>query len=160
MDFISLIRLTSMGYRQKKGVLNINLKESIMKSTRTLAFICLLGVLNACQAQEKKETVKAKQQETNESNDTIKQMNLIDEQVKMYGSIFDLAGAGNDNPVGDASNYTELINEMDLPKEQKKELIEIYGLYELSLDPKKKKEFEIKLNKKLEEGMRNATIEN
>ena len=131
-----------------------------MKSILTLVFICLLGVFSACQGQEHKETVKTNQREVKKSNDTIKPTNLLDEQVKMYSSIFDLAGAEEDNPLGGAMNYGELIEKMDLPMEQQKELREIYELYHLSLDPKRKKELEIRLNKKLEEGMRNATIDN
>ena len=65
-----------------------------------------------------------------------------------------------DNPLGEASSYRELIEKMEIPTEQKKEILELYELYDMSLDPKMKKEFELKLNKKLEQGLRNAKNEN
>ncbi len=113
-----------------------------MKSITTLLIICFLGY-SSCNAQTK-ETVQ---------KDTTKQMNLLDEQTKMFSQIFEMAGAGEDNPLGGATNYLELIEKMEAPEEQKQELREQYQLYDLSLDPKKKEELKILMNKKLQKAI-------
>lgn len=113
-----------------------------------------MNAFSICYAQDSKKTDTVQK-------DTVKQMNLLDEQTKMYGKVFELAGLGEeDNPLGEASSYRELIEKMEIPTEQKKEILELYELYDMSLDPKMKKEFELKLNKKLEKGLRNAKNEN
>lgn len=105
------------------------LKKDIMKTRTTLSISCLLGFSVICQAQIEQE---------NSKTDTVQPMNLLDAQTKMYGQIFDLGGAGEDNPLGGATNYAELIEKMDAPEEQKERLREQYKLYDLSLDSKKK----------------------
>ena len=113
-----------------------------------------MNALSICYAQDSKKTDTVQK-------DTVKQMNLLDEQTKMYGEVFELAGLGEeDNPLVGASSYRELIEKMEIPTEQKKEILQLYELYDMSLDPKMKKEFELKLNKKLEQGLRNAKNEN
>lgn len=111
-----------------------------MKAIVTLSIICLLSVFSCAYAQETK-------------SDTTKQMNLMNEQVKIFSSVLSLGGSEQENPFNGATNYTELIEKSDMPAEQKQQLLEIYSLYDTSLDPKKKEELKIKVNRMLEEAM-------
>lgn len=121
-----------------------------MKTVITLVVICFFGSFTACQGQSEKATSK----NTAKTSDTTKQMNLLDEQTKILSQVFTLGGASKeDNPFAGTTNYLELIEKTQMPEEQKKELREIYKLYDLSLDPQKKAEFETKVNKKLKEAM-------
>lgn len=127
-----------------------------MKTIITLLIVCFLGAFSACNGQttqsisEQKETVQ---------KDSGKQMNLLDEQTKMFGQIFDLGGAGEDNPLGGATNYLELIEKMEGSEEQKQQLREIYDLYDTSLDPKKKEELKAKVDKMLTEAIEKSLSE-
>lgn len=119
-----------------------------MKATLTVVAISLLGSFTACQGQIETSKNEAK------TSDTTKQMNLLDEQTKILSQVFTLGGAKfDDNPFAGTTNYLELIEKTEMSEEQKKELREIYKLYDLSLDPKKKVEFETKVNKKLKEAI-------
>ena len=111
-----------------------------MKTILTLSLVGLFGVLGSCHAQEKKQT------------DTVKQMNIIDEQVKILNSVFEM-GDASENPLGGATNYIELLEQSDMDPELKKELREQYKIYDLSLDPKKKDSLALVFNKKLKEAM-------
>ena len=124
-----------------------------MKAITTLAIISLFSISIACQGQTKKETTTSKAQKSIQQIDTNKQMNLLDEQTKMFNQVFELAGAGEDNPLSGAENYSELIEKMDLPKEQKDILREQYKVYDLSLDPAKKDSLKIMVGKMLENAM-------
>lgn len=126
-----------------------------MKSIAAVCAICLLGVFTSCQGQEKRKTQKETTISQKEivKTDSSKQMNLLDEQTKMFGQIFDLGGAGKDNPLSGATNYLELIEKMEGSEEQKKQLREIYNLYDTSLDSKKKEELKAKVDKMLTEAM-------
>lgn len=112
-----------------------------MKAITTLLTICSFGLATVCQAQTDQEISKT---------DTVKQMNLLDEQTKMFGQVFDLAGAGEENPLGGATNYSEAIEKMNVPKEQKEILREQYKVYDLSLDGTKKDSLKIMVGKILE----------
>ncbi|WP_273567981.1 hypothetical protein [Maribacter halichondriae] len=124
-----------------------------MKAITTLLIICLVGCITACQGQTTKESSEKETLKTTGEKDSSKQMNLLDEQVKMYGSVFELAGAGEDNPLSQAENYGELIEKMDLPEEQKVTQREHYKVYDLSLDPTKKDSLKIMVGKMLENAM-------
>ncbi len=130
--------LTLLKFLHKRA----NTKKDIMKSLSTLLIICFLGY-SSCNAQSKESTLK----------DTVKQMNLLDEQTKMFGNIFEMAGLGNENPLGGAENYMELIEKMDASEEQKEILREQYKVYDLSLDPSKKDSLKIAVGKMLENAM-------
>lgn len=107
-----------------------------MKSIITLTLVCLFGVWAGCNAQ------------TNKKADTVKQMNLLDEQVNILNSVFEM-GDTSENPFGGATNYMELLEQSDMDPELKKELSEQYKIYNLSLDPKKKDSLALIFNKKL-----------
>lgn len=108
-----------------------------MKAFIVLLLTILMSFCSVCHAQ------------TNQTADSSKQKNLIDEQVKMYGSIFEMAGAGESNPLGGATNYKQLIESMDLPQDLKKTILEQYKVYDLSLDPAKKDSLKIAVGKML-----------
>lgn len=112
-----------------------------MKRKATLIFICALGIFSTCHAQSKTK------------QDSSKQMNLLDEQTKMFSNIFNLAGAGEENPMAGAENYRELIEKMDAPEEQKQQLRDMYNVYDSSLDPKKKDSLKLAVGKMLNNAM-------
>ena len=115
-----------------------------MKIISKTLVVFFFGISLSTLAQKSKEPMK---------KDTVKQMNLLDEQVKMYGSVFDMAGAGENNPLGGATNYLELINQMALPQESKKIIFDQYKIYDLSLDPRKKDSLKLVVNKMITEAI-------
>lgn len=121
-----------------------------MKAIITLSIICLLGVFTSCNGQTAANI---------SIPDTTKQMNLMDEQVKVFNSVFSLGGATEENPLMGATNYLELLERMDMPVEPKKQLQDIYQLYDTSLDPEKKEELKIKANKMINEAMEKSVSE-
>jgi len=121
-----------------------------MKTVTTLLTICCFGFATVCQAQT---------DQKNSKTDTAKQMNLLDEQTKIYGQVFDLAGAGEDNPLDGAKNYLEAIEKMDVPQEQKETLREQYKIYDLSLDANKKDSLKLMVNKMLTEAIDKSQTE-
>ena len=135
-------------------------KITIMKKINTVCLIAMIGCLSSCLGQT---TVKKKepQPEVETKNVTAdKGKNLLDEQTKMYGDIFKMAGAGDDNPVGDAENYLDYIKNMNLSQEQKNLLIEQYKVYDLSLDPTKKDSLQLMTQKMLEKAIEKTQSEN
>ncbi len=122
-----------------------------MKTISATLFFCFTGISLLSTAQNSKEPIK---------QDTIKQMNLLDEQAKILGSVFGTLETGNENPFAGTTNYLELIEKMKGTEEEKQFLRDQYKLYDLGIDPKKKEEFKIMFNKKLKEGMDNGLIEN
>lgn len=130
---------------------NLNSKKiKIMKAIVTLVIICAFGVFTSCHGQISKDSPVLEIKKVTHKKDNGKQMNVLDEQAKMYISIFELAGTGEGNPLGEAKNYGELIEKMDLPQEQKDMLREQYKVYDLSLDPAKKDSLKIMVGKMLE----------
>ena len=71
----------------------------------------------------------------------------------MYGQIFDLARAEDKNPLGGATNYLELIEKMKTSEELKQQLREMYKVYNLSVDPKKKDSLKLMVDKMLKNTM-------
>ncbi len=122
-----------------------------MKTTITLLIICIMGAFSACNGQTS-QTASSKKEIAQE--DTIKQMNLLDEQTKMFGQVFTLAGMSDEeNPTGGATNYLDMIEKMEGSEELKEQIREMYDLYDTSPDPTKKAELKIMVNKMLEEAM-------
>lgn len=118
-----------------------------MKTMLTLTLLCLIGVTNA-------------QTNNSESLDSTKQMNLLDEQTKIFGQVFELGGMGADNPFGGATNYLQLLDQIEMDPEMKKELRDHYNLYDMSLDPKKKDSLGIAFSQKLQEAMEKSQNDN
>ncbi len=117
-----------------------------MKAITTLS-ILLLGFCTTCYGQ-------------NTTQDTTKQTNLLDEQVKVYGSVFSLGGATEEeNPAKGATNYLDLLDKLNISPELKKQVEEIYHLYDTSLDPTKKEELKIRANKMIQNAMAKSNSE-
>jgi hypothetical protein len=117
--------------------------------------------LNCAKSNEKKQeiVVEPLKEKPIVQKDTIKKMNLLDEQAKLLGKVF-----GNvDNEEGRAfskvNNYQDLLEQGNFPPDIKKHLTEQYKLYQLSLDPKKKDSlkqvFNIQFNEALAKSVSN-----
>ena len=127
-----------------------------MKTTRTLVTICLMGAFSICNGQTL-ETISGKKEIV--KKDTTKQMNLLDEQTKMFSQIFDMAGASEGNPLAGATNYLEAIEQIDMTEEQKETIREQYKVYDLSLDPTKKDSLKIMVGKMLKNAIEKTQTE-
>ena len=122
-----------------------------MKTTITLLIICIMGAFSACNGQASQTTPSKKEVV---QKDTAKQMNLLDEQTKMYGQVFTLAGMSDEeNPTGGADSYLEMIEKMEASEDLKQQIREMYDVYDASLDPAKKEELQIKILKMFEGAM-------
>jgi|GEM_PF-5444769 len=125
-----------------------------MKNTITLLISCFIGAFSVCNGQTNSNKKELKKQ------DTVKSMNLLDEQTKILGQMFELGGMSEEeNIFGGVTNYREVIEKMEASEEVKQHLREIYDLYDTSLDPTKKAELEIKAAKMLEDAMAKAQSE-
>lgn len=122
-----------------------------MKTKITLLTICIMSAFSACNgqtSQENSDTKKIVEQ------DTVKQINLLDEQTKIFGQVFTLAGMSDEeNPTGGATNYLDMIQKMEASEELKQQIREMYDLYDTSLDPTKKEELQVKILKMLDGAM-------
>ncbi|QCW98887.1 hypothetical protein FGM00_01650 [Aggregatimonas sangjinii] len=118
-----------------------------MKKTTTFILLCLMTYCAVCTGQTEHKTNKKQTIAKSKKEDTLEQLNLLDEQTKIYGQLFELAGSGEENPLGGATNYLELLEKIDLPAEQKELLYEQYKIYDLSLDPTKKDSLRIMFDK-------------
>ncbi len=119
-----------------------------------------MGVLTSCQGQThlpdgqaKKEQTLVQEVKEPKKIDSSKQMNLLDEQVKIFDQIFTLAGAEDESLVKGATNYRELIEKMEGSEALKQQLRDMYDLYDTSLDPKKKEALKVKVDKMLTEAI-------
>lgn len=124
-----------------------------MKSI-ALSFLALLII--ECQDDQKPSQTTTEEVETKNievKEDTTKQMNLLDKQTEVLSSIFGAADSTNSNPFTGTTSYLELIEKTNLPKEQKDELREMYKIYDLSLDPRKKDSLKIVFNNKLQKAI-------
>lgn len=124
-----------------------------MKTIKTIMTLGLITMCTACRGQAKQENAVKKEAQNVSKIDTAKQMNLLDEQAKILGSVFGNLETGEENPFEGITNYMELIEKMEGPEADKQYLREQYQLYDLSTDPKKKEEFKVLFNKKLKEAM-------
>ncbi len=130
-----------------------------MKTIKSLLTLGLVSVCIACQGQAKQENVAKKEAQILSKMDTTKQMNLLDEQAKILGSVFGNLETEEENPFTGITNYLELIEKMEGPEADKQYLLDQYKLYDLSTDPKKKEEFKIMFNKRLKEAMDKGMVE-
>tara|TARA_R110002167_G_scaffold23281_13_gene82751 strand:- start:1182 stop:1577 length:396 start_codon:yes stop_codon:yes gene_type:complete len=129
-----------------------------MKNIPSLLIISIFGTFAACSGQVINEKAVVPDTRQEAKSDTTKQMNLLDEQTKILGSVFGKLDTEGENPFVGTTNYLELIDKMEGPEVDKEYLREQYQLYDLSLDPKKKEEFKLLFNKKLKEAMDQGLI--
>ena len=85
--------------------------------------------------------------------DTAKQMNILDAQAKMLGKVFGNVDTEEGRALSKVNNYLDLVEQANFPPDVKKNLLDQYKLYELSLDPKKKDSLKLMFNEKLSEAM-------
>ncbi|TMM52220.1 hypothetical protein FEE95_21270 [Maribacter algarum] len=111
-----------------------------MKTIKVTLFVFLFGILIGHSQTDNKPSNPKKEK---------KEMNLLDEQTKILGQIFELGGMEEENPIGGSKNYLELIEKSEMPPEQKEQLREMYKVYDLSLDPKKKDSLKLMVDKML-----------
>ncbi len=85
--------------------------------------------------------------------DTTKQMNILDEQAKLLNKVFGNVDTEEGRAFSKVNNYLDLVEQANFPPDVKKNLLDQYKLYELSLDPKKKDSLKLMFNEKLSEAM-------
>ena len=109
-----------------------------------------MGIFSTCNAQTEKKLETSKQKEQTHKKNSGKQMNLVDEQMKLLGGMFSTMDSGDEvNPFAGSNNYLEVVDKMDVPEETKNYLCEQYKLYNMSLDPKKKDSLKLMVDKML-----------
>lgn len=112
----------------------------------------LTMVLASClglHAQDKKQT-------TGTNTSTKKEMNLLDEQAKLFGNLFgdtDKDINGNKDPFKGVTNYEELLNKSQLAPETKNQFWSMYQLYDKSLVPQEKDSLKMIMEKFLAKEM-------
>ncbi|SDM64347.1 hypothetical protein [Kriegella aquimaris] len=124
-----------------------------MKLSSTLLTFCLSISFLACTGQTNLENQNTRLEVENAKSDATKSINLMDEQVKILNQVFKIGGARNENPLGGATNYQEFLDQLEGSKELKEQAQKIYDVYNTSLDPNKKNELRLKVNKMLEGAM-------
>lgn len=118
----------------------------------TAIFICLT---NCMDSKEKKifEENPLKEEKVLVQKDTIKKMNLLDEQAKMLGKVFGSSDSEEGDKWKKVGNFQDMVEEVNLSPDIKEHLREQYKLYDLSLDPKKKDSLKLIFNTKFNEAM-------
>jgi len=117
-----------------------------------------LLLINCGETPEKKheKDLAPKEEKALVKQDTIKQMNLLDEQAKMLGKVFGSVDSEEGRAFSKVTNYLDLVEQANFPPDVKKNLLDQYKIYELSLDPKKKDSLKLIFNEKLNEAMAKA----
>ncbi len=128
-----------------------------MEISITKLFVCvLLGSVMGC-ANDPKPSSKQQEESIDEKTlvkeDTMKQMNLLDEQAKMLGKVFGSVDSKEGRAFSKVNNYLDLLDQANFPPDIKKNLSDQYKIYELSLDPRKKDSLKLIFNQKLNEAM-------
>ncbi|MGB5700785.1 hypothetical protein [Muriicola sp.] len=88
--------------------------------------------------------------------DSTKQMNILDEQAKLLNKVFGNVDTEEGRAFSKVNNYLDLVEQANFPPDVKKNLLDQYKLYELSLDPKKKDSLKLLFNEKLSDAMAKA----
>jgi len=116
-----------------------------MKTIKITLFVFLMGIV-CCQAQSKEKTPNSSKEK--------KQMNLVDEQMKILGGLFSTIDTGEEaNPFAGSNNYLEVVDKMDAPEDVKQMIREQYKVYDLSLDPTKKDSLKLMVDKMLKRAL-------
>tara|TARA_R110002050_G_scaffold204522_4_gene340261 strand:- start:197094 stop:197510 length:417 start_codon:yes stop_codon:yes gene_type:complete len=102
---------------------------------------------------EEKEALTTKKVEVVVHQDTTKQMNLLDEQAKLLSKVFGNVDTEEGRALKNVNSYLDLIEQANFPPDIKKNILDQYKLYELSLDPRKKDSLKLMFNEKLNEAM-------
>lgn len=128
-----------------------------MYTLKIILVACALSiVLTSCgdsNAKKTEEAVAPKVEETIAKKDTIKQMNLLDEQAKILSKVFGNVDTEEGRALKNVDSYLDLVEQANFPPDIKKNILDQYKLYELSLDPRKKDSLKLIFNEKLNEAM-------
>jgi len=122
----------------------------------TIATIIITIILISCGNPKGKTTEKQMvplEEKTLVKKDTAKQMNILDEQAKLLNKVFGDVDTEEGRAFKKVNNYLDLVEQANFPTDVKKNLLDQYKLYELSLDPKKKDSLKLMFNEKLNEAM-------
>jgi len=134
-----------------------------MYNLKIILVACALSiVLTSCGDNTEKKLEKETMTTTEETQakiDTVKQMNLLDEQAKMLSKIFGNVDTEEGRALKNVDSYLDLVEQANFPPDIKKTILDQYKLYELSLDPKKKDSLKLVFNKKLNEAMAKSLAE-
>jgi hypothetical protein len=123
------------------------------------AFSILLTSCGDTNEKKPEEAIVPKVEEAIAKKDTMKQMNLLDEQAKMLSKIFGNVDTEEGRALKNVDSYLDLVEQANFPPDIKKTILDQYKLYELSLDPKKKDSLKLVFNKKLNEAMAKSMAE-
>lgn len=126
----------------------------IIKSTLSVfyIFIFLISCSDSPQKSPDKDTLESAEA-TEKPKDTPKQINLLDEQAKMLSKVFGNVPTEEGRALKNVTSYRELVEQANFPPDIKKNILDQYKLYELSLDPRKKDSLKLIFNKQLNEAM-------
>ncbi len=118
------------------------LKRSTMKTLKPIFIASALFIfLTSCgdsNAKKPEEAVVPKVEETIAKKDTMKQMNLLDEQAKILSKVFGNVDTEEGRALKNVDSYLDLVEQANFPPDIKKTILDQYQLYELSLDPEKR----------------------
>lgn len=120
-----------------------------MKKTTSCLIFLFIGIISA-----------NAQSENAEEKKEIQEMNLLDEQSKLFGNIFgDMEEDidGTKDPFKDVENYEDLLNKSNLDLETKAKFWAMYELYDKSLQAEEKDSIKIELEKFLNNNLAPST---
>ncbi len=128
----------------------MNTLKPILVATTLFIFLSSCGDSND---KKPEEALVPEVEEAIAKKDTIKQMNLLDEQAKMLSKVFGNVDTEEGRALKNVDSYLDLVEQANFPPDIKKTILDQYKLYELSLDPRKKDSLKLVFNKKLNEAM-------
>lgn len=133
------------------------LKQSTMKTLKPVIIAATLFItLTGCgdsNTKKPEEAVVPKVEEAQAMKDTVRQMNLLDEQAKMLSKVFGNVDTEEGRALKNVDSYLDLVEQANFPPDIKKTILDQYKLYELSLDPRKKDSLKLIFSEKLNEAM-------
>ncbi|MFX0558568.1 hypothetical protein ACOCEA_17330 [Maribacter sp. CXY002] len=128
-----------------------------MKTLKPIFIAIILFIfLTSCEdsnAKKPEEAIVPKVEAAIAKKDTVKQMNLLDEQAKMLSKVFGNVDTEEGRALKDVDSYLDLVEQANFPPDIKKTILDQYKLYELSLNPRKKDSLKLVFNEKLSEAM-------
>ena len=133
------------------------LKQSTMKTLKPVIIAATLFItLTGCgdsNTKKPEEAVVPKVEEAQAMKDTVRQMNLLDEQAKMLSKVFGNVDTEEGRALKNVDSYLDLVEQANFQPDIKKTILDQYKLYELSLDPRKKDSLKLIFSEKLNEAM-------
>jgi len=134
----------------------MNTLKSAIAALSISIFITACGDTNEKKTKEAlvpEEGIVTQEEKSAVKEDTTKQMNILDEQAKLLNKVFGSVDTEEGRALSKVNNYLDLVEQANFPPDVKKNLLDQYKLYELSLDPKKKDSLKLMFNEKLSEAM-------